>query len=56
MEDFRESIHPIFRKISTYCWKVLCQLRTDYDIWYWQLYFGSKLWNVWRYQRGNKNP
>lgn len=31
------------RKISTLCWKVLCNLRTDDKRLYWHLKFGSKL-------------
>ena len=31
-----------FWQISTPCWKVFCQLRTDDERWYWQLDFGSK--------------
>jgi hypothetical protein len=43
----KESSHPIFqnifRNISTPCWKIFCQLRTDDERWHCQLDFGSKL-------------
>jgi len=31
------------REISTPCWKVFSQLRTDDEKWYWQLDLGLKL-------------
>jgi len=33
----------VFQKTSTPCWRVLCKLRTDDVIWYWQLHYCSKM-------------
>ena len=41
-ESSRLIFLKVFRKISAPCWKILCQLRTDVERWYFTIKFCSK--------------